>query len=118
MGREQRYTKEIRQTEEGLQKMVSEKETLQTHAAQLTSELKRLNEENAQAIRDSVAFQEHATAEEQQMRKELRDIVQEKRELQDKLSLSNKDLELLQQENERLRSHVKAFQRDVNEILT
>ncbi len=64
-----------------------------------------------------VAFQEHATAEEQQMRKELRDIVQEKRELQDKLALSNKDLELLQQENERLRSHVKAFQRDVNEIL-
>lgn len=118
LDREQRYTKEIRNTEETLQKTISDKENLQVQAQQRTSELKKLNEENAQAIRDSVAFQEHATAEEQQMRKELRDIVQEKRELQDKLALSNKDLELLQQENERLRSHVKAFQRDVNEILT
>ena len=36
---------------------------------------------------------------------------------QDKLALGNKDMELLNQENERLRAHVKAFQRDVNEIL-
>lgn len=116
--REQRYTKEIRQTEESLQKTIADKENLQKDMANKTAELKRLNDENAQQIRESVAMQEQATAEEQQLRKEMRDIVQEKRDLQDKLALNNKDLELLQQENERLRQHVQAFQRDVNEILT
>lgn len=116
--REQRYTKEIRQTEETLQKTIAEKEVLQKDMSCKTANLKQLNEENAQAIRDSVSLQEQATAEEQQLRKELRDIVQDKRDLQDKLALGSKDLELLQQENERLRNHVKAFQRDVNEILT
>lgn len=115
--REQRYTKDIRKTEEELQKAISDKENYQREMAHKTSELKLLNEENANAIRESVALQEQATAEEQQLRKELRDIVQEKRELQDRLALGNKDLDLLQQENERLRAHVKAFQRDVNEIL-
>lgn len=115
--REQRYTKEIRQTEETLQKTIVDKENLQKDLASKTAELKRLNDENAQGIRESVALQEQATAEEQQLRKELRDIVQEKRDLQDKLALGNKDLELLNQENQRLREHVKAFQRDVNEIL-
>lgn len=115
--RERRYTKEIRTTEETLQSTIEMKENLQKDIAYKTAELKKLNEENAQAVRDSVAIQEHATAEEQQLRKELRDIVQEKRGLQDKLALGEKDLELLNQENERLRAHVKAFQRDVNEIL-
>jgi len=116
--REQRYTKEIRQTEEALQKAIFDKEKLQKDMANKTVELKRLNEGNAEAIRESVALQEQATAEEQQLRKELREIIQSKRDLQDKLALSQKDLELLNQENERLRHHVKAFQRDVNEILT
>jgi hypothetical protein len=115
--REQRYTKEIRQTEELLQTTISEKEKLQKDMALKTSELKRLNDENAQAIRESVAIQEQASAEEAQLRKELLDIVRDKRDLQDTLALCNKDYELLEQENERLRLHVKAFQRDVNEIL-
>eukprot|EP00747_Dinoflagellata_sp_TGD_P163964 gnl/TRDRNA2_/TRDRNA2_183248_c0_seq1.p1 gnl/TRDRNA2_/TRDRNA2_183248_c0~~gnl/TRDRNA2_/TRDRNA2_183248_c0_seq1.p1 ORF type:complete len:432 (+),score=111.90 gnl/TRDRNA2_/TRDRNA2_183248_c0_seq1:75-1370(+) len=115
--RERRYTKEIRNTEEGLQRSISDKENLQREIASKTAELKLLNEENAQAIRESVAIQEQATAEEQKLRKELRDIISEKRALQDKLALSQKDLELLEQENVRLRAHVKAFQRDVNEIL-
>jgi len=116
--REQRYTREIRQTEELLQKTIANKEQLQKELGDKTAELKGLNEDNAQAIRESVALQEQAAGEEQQLRKELRDIIQEKRDLQDKLALSNKDLELLNQENERLRAHVKGFQRDVNEILT
>jgi hypothetical protein len=116
--REHRYTKEIRTLEENLQKTIADKENLQREISLLTAELKRLNEENAQAIRESVAIQEHATAEEEQLRKELRDIIAEKRALQDKLALGQKDLELLEQENTRLRAHVKAFQRDVNEILT
>mmetsp|Transcript_38103 Transcript_38103/g.109961 ORF Transcript_38103/g.109961 Transcript_38103/m.109961 type:complete len:434 (-) Transcript_38103:143-1444(-) len=116
--REQRYTREIRQTEELLQKTISDKESLQRMLGDKTSDLKGLNDDNSQAIRESVALQEQATAEEQQLRKELRDIVQDKRDLQDRLALNNKDLDLLQQENERLRAHVKGFQRDVNEILT
>lgn len=117
MDREQRYTREVRSTEENLQKCIADKENLQKDIAQQTMDLKRLNDENATAIRESISAQEQAMAEEQQLRKELRDIIQEKRELQDKLALGNKDLELLNQENERLRQHVKAFQRDVNEIL-
>jgi hypothetical protein len=117
MDREQRYTREIRATEENLQKCIADKENMQKEIAQQTMDLKRLNDENATAIRESISAQEQAMAEEQQLRKELRDIIQNKRELQDKLALGNKDLELLNQENERLRAHVKAFQRDVNEIL-
>lgn len=117
MDREQRYTREIRSTEENLQKSIASKETLQRDIAQQAMDLKRLNEENGNAIRESISAQEQAMAEEQQLRKELRDIISEKRELQDKLALGNKDLELLNQENERLRAHVKSFQRDVNEIL-
>lgn len=117
MDREQRYTREIRATEEGLQKAIADKENMQKEIAQQTMELKRLNDENGTGIRESISAQEQAMAEEQQLRKELRDIITEKRELQDKLALGNKDMELLNQENERLRAHVKAFQRDVNEIL-
>jgi len=117
LDREQRYTREIRTTEENLQKCIADKENYHREIAQQSSDLKQLNEENATAIRESISAQEQAMAEEQQLRKELRDIIQEKRELQDKLALGNKDLELLNQENERLRAHVKAFQRDVNEIL-
>jgi len=116
--REQRYTREIRQTEELLQRTIADKEALQRELGDKTVDLKGHNEGSAQAIRESVALQEQAAGEEQQLRKELRDIIQEKRDLQDRLALSNKDLDLLQQENERLRAHVKGFQRDVNEILT
>lgn len=116
--REQRYTKEIRQTEEFLQKTIVDKENLQKELAYKTAELKRLNNESSSSVRESVSLQEQANAEEQQLRQELRDIVQAKRVLQDNLALGSKDLELLQEENERLRAHVKAFQRDVNEILT
>uniref|UniRef100_A0A7S1ADD5 Uncharacterized protein n=1 Tax=Noctiluca scintillans TaxID=2966 RepID=A0A7S1ADD5_NOCSC len=115
--REQRYSKEIRQTEEMLQKTIEDKENLQRDVAHKTAELKQLNEEHGGCIRESVSVQEQSTAEEQQLRRELRDVMQEKRALQDTLSLGNKDLELLTQENERLRAHVKCFQRDVNEIM-
>lgn len=78
---------------------------------------KRLKKEHQQSIRESVAAREQTSAEEQQLRHELRDICTNKRALQDKLALVSKDLELLQEENERLRTHVKGFQRDVNDIL-
>lgn len=116
--REQRYTSEIRNIEDNLQKTIADKENLQREIAFETQELKKLNEENAQSIRESVAMQEQATAEEQRLRKELRDVITDKRDMQDKLALSQKDLELLEQENMRLRAAVKSFQRDVGEILT
>merc|ERR1711881_235854 len=109
--REMRYSKEIRNLEESLQRTIADKENLQREISLLTAELRRLNEENATAIRESVALQEQATVEEEQLRKELRDVIAEKRSLQDKLGLGKKDLELLEQENTRLRAHVKAFQR-------
>lgn len=115
--REQRYIKEIRQTEEELQKVISQKETLQKELAGKTVTLQRVNEDSTAAVRECVAMQENASAEEQRLRQELRDAVHDKRELQDRLALNSKDNELLDQENERLRRHVKAFQRDVNEIL-
>jgi chromosome segregation ATPase len=115
--REQRYTKEIRETEDLLQRTIADKENLQKEMAYKTAELKKLNDESANAIRDSVSFQEQSAAEETQLRKELRDIVEEKRELQDKLALGSKDLELLQEENTRLKAQVRNLQHSVNEML-
>eukprot|EP00931_Biecheleriopsis_adriatica_P119757 TRINITY_DN94952_c0_g1_i1.p1 TRINITY_DN94952_c0_g1~~TRINITY_DN94952_c0_g1_i1.p1 ORF type:complete len:468 (+),score=130.28 TRINITY_DN94952_c0_g1_i1:79-1404(+) len=115
--REQRYIKEIRQTEEALQRVINEKEEKQKELAGKTVTLNQMNESSTAAVRESISSQERATTEEQQLRKELRDIQNDKRELTDRHALNAKDLELLEQENERLRQHVKAFQRDVNEIL-
>lgn len=115
--REQRYVKEIRTIEDILQRAIADRETLSKDFADNTSILKRLNEESTQAVRGAVAAQEQAVAEEQRLRAELRELHQDHQDLQDKVNLCTKDLELLQQENERLRQHVKAFQRDVNEIL-
>lgn len=115
--REQRYIKEIRQTEEALQRVISEKEFSQKELAAKSVSLNQLNEQNTSAVRESIVMQERTAAEEQQLRKELRELQVEKKDLQDKLALNVKDLELLEQENERLRQHVKGFQRDVNEIL-
>lgn len=115
--REQRYIKEIRQAEEALQRVISEKEFSQKELAAKTVSLNQLNDQSTSEVRESVVSQEKSAAEEQQLRKELRELQVEKKTLQDKLSLNVKDLELLEQENERLRQHVKSFQRDVNEIL-
>jgi len=105
------------QRKEALQKVISEKEEIQKELSGKSVTLQKLNEQSSDAVRESVAIQERHAAEEQELRKELRDVQHDKRELQERLALSSKDLELLEQENERLRQHVKAFQRDVNEIL-
>merc|ERR1719401_3285998 len=47
LDREQRYTKEIRTTEENLQKCIADKEIYQREIAQQSADLKRLNDENA-----------------------------------------------------------------------
>eukprot|EP00440_Ansanella_granifera_P002906 gb/GFBE01003173.1/.p1 GENE.gb/GFBE01003173.1/~~gb/GFBE01003173.1/.p1 ORF type:complete len:434 (+),score=139.52 gb/GFBE01003173.1/:1-1302(+) len=115
--REQRYIKEIRETEDALQRVISEKEQVQKELAGKTVTLNQLNESSTAAVRESVAMQERMAVEEQQLRKELRELQGDKKELEDRHALNAKDLELLEQENERLRLHVKAFQRDVNEML-
>ncbi|CAE8593892.1 unnamed protein product [Polarella glacialis] len=115
--REQRYIKEIRNCEEELQKVINQKEQLQKELAGKSIVLQRVQEETTLSVRESVSVQERGVAEEQQLRKELKDAVFDKRDLQDRLALNSKDNELLGQENERLRAHVKSFQRDVNEIL-
>merc|ERR1719160_1270871 len=47
MDREQRYTREVRSTEENLQKCIADKENFQREIAVQSNDLKRLNEENA-----------------------------------------------------------------------
>ncbi|CAJ1439496.1 unnamed protein product [Effrenium voratum] len=81
--REQRYIKEIRQAEEALQRVISEKEFSQKELAAKTVSLNQLNEQNTSAVRESVVSQEKAAAEEQQLRKELRELQVEKKDLQD-----------------------------------
>lgn len=100
-----------------MQRVISEKEFSQKELAAKTVSLNQLNDQSTSEVRESVVSQEKSAAEEQQLRKELRELQVEKKTLQDKLALNVKDLELLEQENERLRQHVKSFQRDVNEIL-
>lgn len=111
-----RYNKEIRAVEESLEQCIADKEDLQYKASVLLERLKCSNEENAKAMRESVEMQEHAMAQEEALRTELRAIIAEKRALQDKLALGQKDLELLDQENRRLREHVKSFQSGTTEI--
>ncbi|CAE7942748.1 LRRC45, partial [Symbiodinium necroappetens] len=96
--REQRYIKEIRQTEEALQRVISEKEFSQKELAAKSVSLNQLNEQNTSAVRESIVMQERTAAEEQQLRKELRELQVEKKDLQDKLALNVKDLELLEQD--------------------
>ncbi|CAE6954665.1 LRRC45 [Symbiodinium sp. KB8] len=96
--REQRYIKEIRQTEEALQRVISEKEFSQKELAAKSMSLNQLNEQNTSAVRESIVMQERTAAEEQQLRKELRELQVEKKDLQDKLALNVKDLELLEQD--------------------
>jgi len=115
--REMRYSKEIRNLEEGLQQCVADKEHLQKEISLMTAELKRLSDDHAASIRESVAIQEQSHSQEESLRKELRDIMTEKRSLQDQLAIGRKDMEMIEQENNRLRAHVRGFQRDVNEIL-
>eukprot|EP00812_Abedinium_dasypus_P001000 NODE_1118_length_1236_cov_482.482642.p1 GENE.NODE_1118_length_1236_cov_482.482642~~NODE_1118_length_1236_cov_482.482642.p1 ORF type:complete len:353 (+),score=130.82 NODE_1118_length_1236_cov_482.482642:77-1060(+) len=115
--REHRYAREIKLHEDNLHTMVADKENLQQDISKQSSGLRALGEDNSRAIRESVAAQEQAASEEQQLRNELRDVMREKRELQEQLGNHSKDLEMLQQENERLRAHVKCFQQDVHDIL-
>lgn len=116
--REQRYSDDVRKSEDHLKQCISDRLLLQKDIAGQTFDLKVLNDENAAAIRDSMIFQEKAMAQEQQLRKELRDIMQEKRDLQDKLALGNKDLDLLSQENERLQEFVEQFKTNHTNILS
>jgi hypothetical protein len=115
--REARYSKEIRGLEEQLQKNLGDKENLQKETHLQTGELRRLHDENALSTREAVAVQEHAQAQDESLRAELRDLMVEKRRLQDALAEERRNVVMREQENHRLSSHVKGFQREVNEAL-
>lgn len=115
--REQRCLEEISQAEEQLQRSASEKAELQKGLALKAAELKVLQEGSAAALQRSLALQAKVASEERELRRELGDLEEDRRDLQERLALSSKDLELLEQENEQLREHVKGFQRDVKTIL-
>jgi len=115
--REERYNREIRILEDGIQAVQVDEQDLLREVAQQNIDLKESEEDNLKAIADVIKSKEHAMAEEQQLRQELRETYQDKRDLQDKLALGSKDLELLEQENDRLREHVKEFQRHSAEVI-
>lgn len=115
--REQRYLNEIRHTEEKLQHAIKAKEGLLTELSFRQSELQRLEDQLARMIFDAKVKQEQAVAEEQQLKVDLRRHQQEQCEVTDRLALRQKDLEMLEEENERLLQHVQKFQRDIKEIL-
>lgn len=113
LSREPGYNEQISTVEENLKQTVAERvELMRERYPPLAAELKRSYEENAQAMQEAVAAQEHAMALEEALRKEYRDIVAEKRMQQDKLALGQRDLDLLFEENARLRAHVKVYKTD------
>merc|ERR1719482_1488018 len=115
--RETRYSKEIRGLEESLQRNLADKEKLMKDTQLCTQDLRRLHDENALATREQVAVQEHAQAQDESLRAELRDLMVEKRRLQDTLSEERRTVEMRAQENDRLSKHVKNFQGAVNDAL-
>lgn len=115
--REQRYLRDVHANEEHIKQCIVDKADLVVAVARQAYELKQINDENAAAIRANIKYKEHAMAEEQLLRKELREIIQDKRDLTDKLALGNKDLELLALESERLEVHVETFTFNQQEIL-
>lgn len=117
LDREQRYNAEIQTSEQNLMDAIADKATLEADVAKQAVDLKSFNVENVAAIRENMKLKELAMSEEQQLRKECRDILREKNELKGKLALGAKDLELLNQENERLQEFVATFQRNSDEIL-
>eukprot|EP00746_Dinoflagellata_sp_MGD_P165655 gnl/MRDRNA2_/MRDRNA2_95066_c0_seq1.p1 gnl/MRDRNA2_/MRDRNA2_95066_c0~~gnl/MRDRNA2_/MRDRNA2_95066_c0_seq1.p1 ORF type:complete len:434 (+),score=94.49 gnl/MRDRNA2_/MRDRNA2_95066_c0_seq1:96-1397(+) len=109
VGREQGYNEHIHTSEESIKQTIVDKEDLQEMVSIYVDKLREAYEDNAKTVREAVMMQENALAEEEHLRQALRDIVAEKRIQQDKLALGQKDLELLEQENARLRAHAKVF---------
>lgn len=113
LSREPGYNEQISIVEENLKQTVAERvELMRERYPPLAAELMRSHEDNAQTMQEAVAAQEHAMALEEALRKEYRDIVAEKRVQQDKLALGQRDLDLLFEENARLRAHVKVYKTD------
>merc|ERR1712232_759198 len=116
--REKRYTREIRQTEIDLQVSMKERDKLEYEISYRQKELKRHNDEHDKSILDKEAFKEESIAKRKNIVEEIAKHREDAVVLEGKLALQNKDLELLVDENERLKVHVKKFQRDINDILT
>jgi len=115
--REERYHREIRDSEEAIKTCLVDNDHLQAKVASLAIDLRDLNLENFGLIRENMTNQEHDMAHEQQLRKDLRHILQMKYELTDKLALLTNDLQMLDEESERLRVYVANFQKTQDEIL-
>jgi Ran GTPase-activating protein (RanGAP) involved in mRNA processing and transport len=115
--REDKYLMDVKASEDNLRLAVKDKADLKIEVHRQIHDLKELNSESAEAVREVMRSQEHALAEEQLLKSELRDIVNDKRELTDKLALLSKDLELLDEESGRLQDCVDTFNRDIQTIL-
>jgi len=115
--REERYLREVKESEESIIECLEHNKTLKNDIARQVDELKHYNTDSADALRATIQAQQHLMAEEQQVRKELRDITYDKKDLQQKYALYNHDCELLENENHRLAEHVECFNRNKDEVL-
>eukprot|EP00928_Gymnodinium_smaydae_P064385 TRINITY_DN47721_c1_g1_i1.p1 TRINITY_DN47721_c1_g1~~TRINITY_DN47721_c1_g1_i1.p1 ORF type:complete len:422 (+),score=127.91 TRINITY_DN47721_c1_g1_i1:171-1436(+) len=115
--REKRYTREIRQTEIDLQVSMKERDKLEYEIAYRQKELKRHIDEHDKSIIENENIKEESLQTERNMKQEVAKHREDVTILEGKLALQQRDLEMLEEENERLKVHVKGFQRDINDIL-
>lgn len=115
--REERYLKELLGVEESIKTALADSAGLEVDIERQRWELKEVIEEDKREKREIVLSKERGDLEEQQLEKELAQQIYEKRTSQDKMVLNNNDLQLLEEENERLKVHVENFKRDMATVL-
>merc|ERR1712100_137471 len=102
---------------QGILKSIGEKNNLKKEVDHLRTEMEQSQNELDAMIQGSKTAEEQAKALESSLRQELKDLAEEDKALRDRMGLGKRDLELMQEEAQRLKTHIKAFQRDINEGL-
>jgi len=115
--REHHLKSEIALHNDKISQNTAEKSKLERDVLRQKSGLQAVKNEHERVIRDNVALQQQTQSEEQELRRQLDDVSQTKRNLQDELARHNSDLDNLRAENGRLRAHVMSFQQNVHNIL-
>merc|ERR1712063_46857 len=118
MERELQLKREIDMHNDKITANTSEKNHLQREALQKQTDLNTAQEDHARAMRNYVAAQHQAQAEEQDLQRQIRDLNATKHSLRSELARHASDLDNLRAENVHLRNHVVYFERDPRNILT
>merc|ERR1712137_687951 len=115
--REHQLRSEIALHNDKLSQNTVEKSKLEGDVLRQKWGLQAVKNEHERAIRDNVALQHQTQSNEQELRRQIDDVLQTKRHLQEELARHNSDLDNLRAENGRLRTNVMSFQRNVHNIL-